>query len=183
MYKPHRPPPPPPCGDRVLLQKIVLHERRVIPCLRTELELTGMPCCAVPPWKVTHVQASGAQPWWTPLEGCGHCGQVPVRITLPVSVQVCDSCGHTHAASALVEAETQLPHALCNAEGCGQTLLILPCVRFLCASPCECGCVQAQLHVTLDVYLLRAEPYQLRHPAPACPELPLYPPPISPCCR
>ena len=37
-----------------------------------------------------------------------------------------------------------------------------------------------RLQVVLDAYAVRPEPCMLRRPEPACPDLPLYPPPITP---
>ena len=61
------------------------------------------------------------------------------------------------------------------------SLFILPCVRLLCADGCADGPVfQARLQVVMDVYAIRPEPCMLRRQEPACPDLPLYPPPIRP---
>lgn len=178
MRKPACPPrrPPGPC-ESVLVQKIIACEQRTIPCLCTELDITGLPECAPEPLRIVRVQASGSQPWWTPLSDC-HCGQIPVRITIPVTVWLCDSCGGTHTASALLDVETTLPRSLCLAEGARHSLFILPCVQLL---GCECG-FTVRLRITLECYLLCCEPCQLHRPAPSCPELPLYPPPIRPHC-
>lgn len=175
--RPPRPPAPPAC-DSVLLQKIVACERRTLPCVRTELELTGLPSCACGPLRITQVKQSGAQPWWTALDSPQSCGQIAVKITIPVCVWLCDQNGRTFTSSALVEAETVLPHWLCTAENGRHSLLILPSVQLICA---ECGYL-VQLHISLECYLLCFSPYQLRQPGPACPNLPLYPPPIRPPC-
>lgn len=171
-------PPKPPASDSVLLQKIVACERRTLPCVRTELEVTGLPECACAPLRIVQVKQSGAQPWWTPLDACCCSGETSVKITIPVCVWLLDQNGRTFTAAALVEVETRLPHWLCTAESCRHSLLILPCVQLICA---ECGYL-VQLHVSLEFYLLCFSPYQLRCPEPACPNLPLYPPPIRPPC-
>lgn len=174
---PRRTPAPTGC-DSVLLQKILACERRTIPCLHTELEITGLPAWACPPLRIVQVQQSGAQPWWTPLDSCDHCGQVAVRVTIPVCVQLCDQSGRRCTAYSLVEVETLLPRSLCTADSCRHSLTILPCVQLICA---ECG-YQVQLHVSLECYLLCFAPCQLRSQEQICPQLPLYPPPIRPHC-
>ena len=174
------PPPKPPKPmktEGVLLQKIIACERRTIPCLCTELTLEGL--CAQPPLTLTRVQQSGAQPWWSPLHSPHNQGQLPICVSIPVCAQVCDCCGQTHHASATVSVETFL-RAVCSFEELARnTLLIVPCVRLICAEPCSDGCVfKVQLRIDLEIYLLRPEPFKIRCPESSCPDLPLYPPPI-----
>ena len=49
----------------------------------------------------------------------------------------------------------------------------------ICAEGCSDGpTFQVRLQIALDIYAVRPEPCMLRRPEPACPDLPLYPPPI-----
>lgn len=187
------PPPAPDCGCRpprpckpckpgkpegVLLQKILSCDRLSISCLCVDLALSGLDC-ARPPLTLMSVHESGAQPSWTPLGEPDCAGRVMVRVTVPVCAQVSDACGQRFAATGQVDAEVclRLPGA-CHGY---YSLFLLPCVRLLCADGCAEGPVfHARLQVVLDAYAVRPEPCMLRRPEPACPDLPLYPPPITP---
>ena len=185
------PPPAPDCGCRpprpckpckpgkpegVLLQKILSCDRLSISCLCVDLALSGLDC-ARPPLTLMSVHESGAQPSWTPLGEPDCAGRVMVRVTLPVCAQVSDACGQRFSATGQVDAEVCL-----RLPGGGYTsLFLLPCVRLLCADGCADGPVfHTRLQVVLDAYAVRPEPCMLRRPEPACPDLPLYPPPIKP---
>lgn len=174
--------PPRPCKpgkpEGVLLQKIVSCERSSISCLCVDLALSGLDC-ARPPLTLMSVHESGAQPSWTPLSEPDCAGRVMVRVTVPVCAQVSDACGQRFSAFGQIDAEIclRLPSACAGY----YSLFILPCVRLLCADGCADGPVfQTRLQVVLDVYAIRPEPCMLRRPEPACPDLPLYPPPIRP---
>ena len=197
--RPHRPcpppcpPPAPDCGCRpsrpckpckpgkpegVLLQKILSCDRLSISCLCVDLALSGLDC-ARPPLTLMSVHESGAQPSWTPLGEPDCAGRVMVRVTVPVCAQVSDACGQRFAATGQADAEVclRLPGA-CHGY---YSLFLLPCVRLLCADGCAEGPVfHARLQVVLDAYAVRPEPCMLRRREPACPDLPLYPPPITP---
>ncbi|MBR6571883.1 MAG: hypothetical protein IKK75_15660, partial [Clostridia bacterium] len=102
-----------------------------------------------------------------------------LRISVPVSVRLCDPCGHCFTRSASVDAETALPHSfLCGMEDARNTLLILPCVQLIHAEHTCGGSFRVKLAVSLDLYLLRYEAVCSGQPKPPCPQLPLYPPPI-----
>lgn len=181
MCKPPRPPVcdcRPPKAEGVLLQKIICCEKRDIPRLCTQLTLTGL--CAQPPLSLGWVQQSGAQPWWTPLDGCSCAsGRLPVCVSIPVCAQVCDCAGQAHHASGIVDVETYLCMPGCDLWQ--HSLYIVPHVRLCCAECCQEGCTfQVQLQILLEMYLLRPEPCMMRRPGPSCPDLPLYPPPIRP---
>ena len=149
------------------MQRIVACEKRSIPCLCTEWCFDG--CTA---GCIQQVSVSGA-PCWT-MENGGL-----IRLTLPVSVRLCDSCGRCFTQSASVDVQTDLPHSfLCAMDDPRNTLLILPCVRLLRAECASAGCFRVQLCISLDLYLLRYEALCCGHPKPQCPQLPLYPQPV-----
>ena len=163
--RPHPPRPAPPQG--FLIQKIIACEKRSIPCLCAEwcFDACGTGC-------IQSVSACGT-PCWTVENGC------TLRVSIPLSVRLCDSCGRCFSKSASLDVETDLPHHfVCQLEEPRNTLLILPCVRLVHAE-CSCnGCFRVQLAVSLDLFLLRYETCQLGGCKPQCPQLPLYPPPV-----
>lgn len=175
------PPCKPPKTDSVLLQKIVTCEKRTIPCHCTELSFGDL--CGEPPFTLVRVQQSGAQPWWTPLDEPDCRGQLPICVSIPVCAQLCDACGKMHNASAVVDVETALRLPCSSQEFWRHTLLIVPCVRLICAEECsENDVFRVKLHITLEIYLLKPEVFQVRRPEHKCPELPLYPQPVTrPC--
>lgn len=174
----HRPPPPPPCPrpSGVLLPKIIDSVQRVIPRLCTVLDAFCLPE-GLHPLRLQRILPSADPPAWTILgEGDG-CGRIPVCVSIPLRLLVLDSCGRRHTASAVVDVETWLPCAFVDSWGC--RLQVIPCVQLVCGECLSCDSrFEVQLHVTLDIYLLHPEVFHMKPPAPACPDLPLYPPPI-----
>ncbi len=162
----HRPPrPAPPQG--YLIHKIIACEKRSVPCLCTE-------------WCFEHCDARSIQsvcvcgtPEWTMATDC------TLRVSLPVSVRLCDSCGRCCVHPATVAVETDLPHPfLCSMDDPRNLLFIMPCVRLIRAE-CTCGgCFRVQLQVSLEICLLRCEIIHAGICKPECPQLPLYPPPM-----
>lgn len=172
--RPQRPPRP----EGVLLPKILCCERRSIPCLCTDLALNGL-SCAEPPFSLLMVRQSGARPSWTPLDEPDCTGRVTICISIPICAQVSDRCGRRHSADGRLEVETCLRLPASCADDCD--LFIVPHVRLICAEDCPCDPVfRVRLQIQLDIYAVRPEPCMLRRPEPACPDLPLYPPPIRP---
>ena len=161
---PHRPPAPLPAHG-YLVQKIIASERRVLPSVQTELCPSG---CHT--GTLQSVTASGAAV-------CTVCGGRMANVTIPVCLAVCDACGCCARHSASVEVQTALPSGCQWTDEPGTTLLALPCVRLMHAAPSGSGCFCAQLHITLDLYLLRWELCGCMPPKPVCPQLPLYPQP------
>jgi len=163
--KPPHPRSAPPQG--YLLQKIIACEKRSLPCLCAEwcFDSCSAHC-------IQNVAVCGA-PLWTMENGC------TLRITLPLSVRLCDACGHCVTQPASVELETALPHSfLCGMDDPRSTLLILPCVRLIRAEERCGGCFRVQLAVSVEICLLRYEICRCQSPKPQCPQLPLYPQPI-----
>ena len=168
--------PPAPVCEGVLLPKITLSAQRVIPRLCTVLEAFGLPECSYPV-RLQRVLPSADPPAWTILGECDGCGRIPVCISIPLRLMVADSCARTYTSSAMVDVETWLPRAF--VESWGSRLIIIPGVHLLCGECLSCDPrFEVQLHVTLDVYLVHPEVCRMNRPAPACPDLPLYPPPI-----
>lgn len=163
--KPPHPRPAPPQG--YLMQKIIACEKRSMPCLCTEwcFDSCSADC-------IQSISGPGT-PCWTIENGC------TLRISIPLNVRLCDSCGRCHTQQTSVDVETDLSrHFLCGMDDPRNTLLILPCVRLIHAE-CTCsGCFRVQLAVSLDIYLLRFEAIHCGQPKPQCPQLPLYPPPM-----
>ena len=165
---PHpRPPHPPRSEQGYLLQKIIACEKRSVPCLQTEWRFD---CCDAN--TIQSVTACGT-PAWTLENGC------TLRVSLPVSVRACDACGRCCARPAAVDVETDLPdHLLCGMNDPRNTLFILPCIRLIRAD-CACGgCFRVQMHISLEICLLRYEICRCGTSKPECPQLPLYPPPM-----
>ncbi len=168
--------------ESVLLQKIISCERRNIPQLCVRLLLEGLPECATPPYQLTMVQQSGAQPWWTPLESHGPDTRYHIRVHIPVCCQVRDSCGTSYQASAVVEAEVSFRSPVPSSECWRHSLFIVPGVRLVGGEVCSDDCVFCvTVEVCLEIFLLRPEPCAMRRQEPPCPELPLYPQPAA--CR
>lgn len=166
--------PAPAKGDGFLLQKIVATEKRCFPRLCTKLAL-ALPDGLQPPYTLCDVTQSGASPWGMP--SAERCDDNRVAIGIPVTATVRDRCGRTCRACGVVEVETALGCPCPTAECWRSGLQAVASVRLCCAEPCSMDCVfGVELQVTLEIYLTRPE---VCMPArPACPEMPLYPPPI-----
>lgn len=150
------------------MQKIIACEKRSFPCLSTEWCFDA---CAS--GSIQSVVPCGV-PAWTVENGC------TLQITLPVSVRLCDACGHSCAYQASIALQADLPHRFLEGlDDPRNMLLILPCVRLVHAE-CACGgCYRAMLAVSLEMCLLRYETLYCGAPKPACPPpLPLYPQPL-----
>lgn len=175
-----RPKPGPAQPKSVLLPRIICCERRSLPALCTRLSLDGLPCGAQPPYQLIMVQQSGARPWWTPLQNKGSRRQLCIRVFIPVCAQIRDGCGALHYATSVVEADTHISPACPCSECWRYDLVIVPCIR-LCHSPVcsEDCCFDVRLEAALELYLTRPEAFAVRACPPACPELPLYPPPVD----
>ena len=177
-------PKPPPAPQRpsggyeILLPRIVSHERRVLPCLCTELVLPACGCCGSH-HRLVSLEAGCEPPVWKAAGPRDNCGRTPVCITLPVSAVLSGCDGNCHTACGVIEADTWLPVSDACAPCAPSAVWILPCIQLLHAEPCTSdGKYAVQLRVTLDIYLLCPEPVRIGRTAPACPQLPLYPPPI-----
>ncbi len=165
--------------ENVLMQKILCCEKRHIPQLCVRLEWCELKGC--PPYRLTAVHQSGAQPWWKPLESHGPDARRHILVSIPVCCQICDREGKMQHMTAVAEAEVSLRGCGTQAENWHSSLFIVPCVRLAGGDVCsEDGCFCVQLEVTLEIYLLRPEPCAVHYPEAVCPDLPLYPMPRSP---
>jgi len=173
---PHRPPKPQEC-EGILLPRIVACERRSIADLHTVLEVSALPNCTCPPWALSAVQAGAGQTRWRMIRQ-DVCGRMTAEITIPLFVTVCDRHGCPQIGTSELKIETALPCSFCQ-----DCILILPCVQ-LRRGECRSNdsCFDAVLSVSLVIYQLRPEPCRTPCPTPACPQLPLYPPPIRDRC-
>lgn len=173
-HPPHAcPPPKPPCTDGVLLPRIIAHEKRSISRLCTELCLTMPDSCT--PMRLCALHASSAPPEWKLHEECF--GAHQLHIAIPVCAKLMDACGVSHTASGTVEVETPLPRSF--GDLCQHTLFIQPHIRLLCAeSSCAYDSFSVQIALALDMYLFSLQPCMMHPSKPACPQLPLYPPPM-----
>lgn len=162
----HHPPKPHPAPEGWLMQKVIACDRQIISphCIRL--------CPAEPCRQIRSVEYSGLPVRVSPA------GSNLVKVDIPLSVQLCDSCGCCTWTSSHAEVEVPLsPMLSCKrAEHC--QLMVLPEVCLLCCEE-SCGCFQIQLRIVLSLFLVC---YELcGRCRPACPQLPLYPPPIRPC--
>lgn len=167
---PCRPRPPrPPAEPGVLLHRIVSRERLSLPCLQTELCVQDLPCSAQPPYRLHSVRACG--------QTAVHVGSTPgtVILTIPLLVQLCAACSRSYTASASIEVETRAPRSMDQC--CHHMVWAAPEVRLLESAQGD-GCFCVRLSILADLYLLRLEPCMTRALRPACPQLPLYPPPM-----
>lgn len=173
MRRPHPPAGPGACGW--LLPQIVCCEHRTIPCFCATLELFGLPECAGE-LSLCSIVPAGEEPTLALCGACDPCGRIPVRVSIPVSVLLQSGCTQ-HRASSVVDVDTWLPSAF--APEWPMRVLILPRLRPVCGCSRVCGTrLEVQLHIELDCYVLCLRACHAQPPAPACPQLPLYPPPI-----
>ncbi len=165
--RPHPRPPRPAPPQGYLIQRIVACEKRSVSCLCTEWCFDT--CDAK---SIQSISACGA-PGWSLESDC------TLRVSLPLNVRLCDSCGRCSVHPATVDVDVDLPHHFLHSMGDPRnTLLILPCVRLIRAE-CTCGgCFRVQLQVSLEIFLLRYEACHCGPAKPECPQLPLYPPPV-----
>ncbi len=181
-----RPPSQRPCCKKdtsqcVLLQKIMGQECRDFPSLCVTLKAQGIPCRAKPPYQLQCVQQSGASPWWTPLESSGPCRRLCMRVFVPVCMQFTDACGEWFCAESVIELDMSVMPGCIPSESWRHQAVIVACVRLRQPAACsQDGCFEADVEARVEVYFVRLEPCAMRRPSPACPELPLYPPPCAP---
>ena len=174
-HPPPRPPAPPGHCSGWLLPQIICCERRSFPCFCAKLDLLGLSDCAQN-LTFASIAPSSDLPVLSQTGPADGCGRIPVCISIPLSVTLCNPCGQPCSASSVVDVETWLPASF--APSWQHRVLILPRLSHGCGTHgiC-CGKLDIQLHVELECYLLRLNPCYPSRPAPACPDLPLYPQP------
>ena len=162
MHHPHPPAPHP----GYLLQKIIAHDSIVIPAHCAELCLND---CTL-----TTLQSLCAS-------GAAVCAMRADRLHLsvPVSVCACDACGRCRTLNTALHVDTALTHKLACIHPDARTMLLaIPCIRLLRADAACGGCFRVRVQIQLEIYLLQCENLCSAPCRPACPQLPLYPPPI-----
>lgn len=170
------PPRPAPCPG-FLLPRVIASGRGGDPRSCLQLQVEGLPCQAQPPYTLTSVSPAG-EPSWEPLtgaQGLSYC------VSIPLVCQVRDACGCLYCGHAHITTQVCLTPCRPAHECWRSCMMVLPCVRLICAqSACE-PCFTAQLEVLVEAYLLRWEPCGTAQTCkPRCPELPLYPHPCYP---
>lgn len=169
-------PQPRPCAQGLLLPRMVASGREWLrrQCFRLELE--GLPAC--PAWPLTlQAVCPCGEPAWTPLPW-EQPRQIRLRMRIPLLCQLQDCRGCQLCCRAWIDVDTCLSHACPRPECWRSHLLIQPCVRLVCPACAESPCIDAQLEVLLETFLVRWEACAAPKPnRPACPELPLYPQP------
>ena len=158
----------------VLLPRIIASGRTWLRRSCVSLTVEGLPCQAQPPYALCSVSPCG-EPTWEP---CADGRPLHYLITVPLLCQVRDACGCLHSGRTEISTEVCL-NPTCPLPECWRaSLMVLPCVRLVCADCSHTGCFSAQLEVLVEAHLLRCEPCMTDTPCkPRCPELPLYPQP------
>lgn len=162
--------PPQACHSKsegILLPRIQSRCRQVLPPLCADLCFDGLPCT---PLRLHSLCASGVLPHCRPLNTPSQ-----LQLSIPVCAQLCDACGKVYHALSTVETQLCLPAWM---DPCAGTAFIVPCVQLMHAECCGEGRFRVELRITVEIYLLRFEPCLTAPPRPACPSLPLYPPPL-----
>ncbi len=166
MKYPCYPPKPPAKPEGMLYPHIVSCEKRTIPCFQTTLRVNADPCWPTP-LRFSSLSPAFSQPTLALSGEMDACGHLPVVVNLPLCLTLSDACGRMHALHTCIDIPTWLSRA-CHWR---QSLITIPTVQLLQCAP-ACGCFEVTLHITLEFCLLQFGC------APACPNLPLYPPPI-----
>jgi len=174
-------PPPahtPGCG--FLMQQIIASGQQNLRCEPFCLTTGPLPRNLIPPLSVSCVAVSGTVRVQEAEPSC--CGGQTTAV-IPLSVTLRDSRGQTHVTTS--EISVPVPLRL-PARSNGQNAQYVANAAVHLSHPTPCTDVTQPLSVTLDVcvqvFLVQLRPMYAPAPcAPACPDLPLYPPPCS--CR
>ena len=131
------------------------------------LKLTCVDPCAQPPYTLVSAEPTGAPPCWEtrPAPPC-HMG---LHVWIPLLCRLRDGCGNVFTGEATIEADLTLRLTMPQAECWRDTLVVLPCVRLVCAQPADTLCIDAQLEVLAEAYLTRWEPCLAGVPKPVSP--------------
>lgn len=172
-------PPQPDCRS-YLLPRIIACGREWLRNCQACLPIEGLPTCAEPPFKLIAVHAVGEPSWLQQTDPARRL--LCLHVTIPLLCQVEDCRGCMHCGRSCVEVDTTLHLPIHPSECWRNSLMVLPCVRLICAAcPVETPAFQAQLEIHLESYMIRWEPCTSTLPKPECPpSLPLYPPPCTP---
>ena len=193
------PPCPPPCPTpcppkdhckrepepaQILLPRIICSGREWQRRLCTTLRVNCLPECARPPFQLVSVQQSGAQPWREPSKCSTGRDQALFHVFIPVFACVHDASGCEYFCPAVVEMDACLRLRCAPAECWRYNLMIVPCVRLVCAPVCSNdSCFDVELEVVLELYLIHWEPCPAKPRKPECRDMPLYPQPCNQGCH
>lgn len=171
-----KPTKPAPCQG-FLLPKIIASGREWLRRCCVNLAVEDLPRCTQPPFTLCSVSSCGEPCWESLPDG----RPLRFRVRIPLLCQVRDACGCLHSGRAEISSELCLTPACPLAECWRASMMVLPCVRLVCADCSQDACFNAQLEVLVEAYLLRWEACMTHQPCkPACPDLPLYPQPCFP---
>ena len=161
----------------VLLPRILASGREWLHRQCFDITLHDLPECARPPLALVSV-SPGGDPRWTPSP-CSR--PLLYCVEIPLLCQVRDSCGCLFTACSSISAKVCLTPCCPLPECWRSQMMVIPCVRLVCAECSHDPCFHAQLEVLVEAWLLRWENCAAQQPCkPCCPELPLYP---QPCIR
>lgn len=142
---------------------------------RGSLRLIAVSACGEADWSIAPCQA--------PCD-CRNCRCRPspclLRVNIPVACQVRNECGAVLRGESLLTTDVALPLRCSQAECWRNQMMVLPCVRLIdggapvCADTCSVPVFECTLELLVEAYMTRWEAYGS---VPACPELPLFPPP------
>ena len=157
------------------MQQIISHGEMRSGCQSYCLSLSPLPRILIPPYTVRSISVCGDIAVAEESTCCPS-----VAVTLPLSVLICDDRGNTHTAQAFITLSVPLQ----TFHGSTCTQYIAEADVRLCRGP-VCFTDPAQANVCLDVcirvYGVKQQAvYTSSVCAPACPQLPLYPPPRCP---
>ena len=165
--------PQPPCKpfppSSFLLPKILASGRVWLRQTPFCLQITGIDPCAEPPYTLLSVDAGSAPPRWEVLP-CQSRGMMALHVWIPLCCRVRDGCGNTFTGNAEAETEISLRLTMPPHECWRSTLVVLPCVRLVCApQPSDTLCITAQLELLAEAYLTRWETCLAGVPKPVSP--------------
>ena len=180
--KPEPPCPPDPCScDRCprpegcfpphsfLLPRILASGRIWLRRTPFCLTLTNMDPCAQPPYTLLSVEASSAQPRWE-IASSPNPHRMCIHVWVPLCCRVKDGCGNVYTAEAEAEADVPMQLTMPAAECWRNTLVVLPCVRLVCAPQVsDTLCITAQLEMIVEAFLTRWEGCMVGMPKPVSP--------------
>lgn len=160
------------CPPQVLLPQIMGSGRQWHRCWRGPLKITGLDACARPPFTLASLRVAKATAWG----GEGGC----CRLVIDLECEIRDGCGILYTGSAQITLHPHI-HLHCPQEACWRYQWhACACVRLAGCPPCSHTlCFEAALEIMAEVYLIKwCQWGQEAPPKPACPQLPLYPPPV-----
>lgn len=134
-----------------------------------------IPECAVTPYALVSVSASGPVDWeFVAVERW----RAVLRVTIPLTATIRDCNGCTFTGHSSITVEVPVRISIPTTDLGRAHVAVQPGVRLLCVSGCsEDGCFTVSLAVLVDVYVARWEPSSDGVTIPCRPDLPLTLPP------